>query len=80
MNQAEERRAKVALEVWGCRRPDKTHRIDEESAQGQLKMANLRFPPRKGMERSVYRCCEAGWVWGHRRSSPSKKRVVASQS
>lgn len=80
MNQAQERRAKAALEAWGCRRPDKVHRIDEESALRELGSANKRIPAQKGVMREVYRCCEAGWVWGNSLGSRRQRRVIASQA
>lgn len=64
MSDTSDRLAAVALSTWGCRRPDKLHRMDAAGAARDRAAANASLPAEPGVERHVYRCCDAGWVWG----------------
>lgn len=50
--------------LFGCRRPDKTHYMDEARAQRELAQVAAKFAAEHDDRAQVYRCCDAGWVWG----------------
>jgi hypothetical protein len=53
------------LELFGCHRPDKRHHLTAEGAAAWLEQCR-RSHTGDTYQANVYRCCDAGWVFGRR--------------
>ncbi|MDQ8040616.1 hypothetical protein RDI86_01980 [Cellulosimicrobium sp. XJ-DQ-B-000] len=56
------RRAHIAMQLWGCPRPDKHHHMTRQTAE--IHLDRYRNHPGFDPTARVYRCPCGGYVWG----------------
>ncbi|MEV8029223.1 hypothetical protein [Cellulosimicrobium funkei] len=67
------RRAHIAMQLWGCPRPDKHHHMTRATAEHHLN--TYRTSPGFDPTARVYRCPCGAWVWGR-----SKRRTTTEET